>query len=107
MVDLSSRTATGSADGKVLGLNRGSFATDAVNATGPRTSAMDRKPDGVPTKWDSDHLSIKLRAWGDGTQSVVIGARPGADPRTNRGAGRRLGVGVYRLVHLGSVGAYR
>ena len=63
------------------------------------------KGGGVPNA--SESLSIKLRAWGDGTQSVVIGARPGADPRTNRGAGRRLGVGVYRLVHLGSVGAYR
>jgi hypothetical protein len=29
----------------------------------------------------SESLSIKLRAWGDGTRSVVIGARPGADPR--------------------------
>jgi hypothetical protein len=49
-----------------------------------------------PTKVRNDHLSFSIdrRAWGDGTREVVIGARPGADPRTNQGRGAPFGVGV-------------
>jgi hypothetical protein len=40
-----------------------------------------------PTKVRNDHLSFSIdrRAWGDGTQSVVIGARLGADEAPGHG----------------------
>src|SRR5262245_14982146 len=72
----------------------GSFATDAVNARGPLTSAVDPKGDGVPTKVGNDHLSFSInrRAWGDGTQSVV--SIPGGRERVLflRGIKRRSAV---------------